>query len=107
MTSVVNIKTGARCDVYIGRSKRPMDGFFGNPFEIGKDGDRETVLKRFKHYFEERLKFDREFKSRVLALRGKVLGCFCKPTAGFGGQLLCHGQIIAAYLDGVPPESIT
>jgi hypothetical protein len=95
MTSVVNIKTGARCDVYIGRSKRPMDGFFGNPFEIGKDGDRETVLKRFKHYFEERLKFDREFKSRVLALRGKILGCFCLPEK-------CHGEIIAEYLDSLP-----
>lgn len=95
MTCVVNIKTGARCDVYIGRSKRPSDGVFGNPFEIGKDGDRETVLKRFRHYFYERLKFDREFKKQVEALRGKILGCFCVPEQ-------CHGEIIAEYIDNLP-----
>jgi hypothetical protein len=91
----VNISDGARCDVYIGRSKKPSDGYFGNPYKIGKDGDRETVLKKYKHYFAERLSFDKEFKSRVEALRGKILGCFCKPEA-------CHGDIIAEYLNHKP-----
>jgi hypothetical protein len=28
-------------------------------------------------------------------LRGKVLGCWCRPPEGFNGRLLCHGQILA------------
>jgi hypothetical protein len=30
-------------------------------------------------------------------LRGKTLGCFCKPHP-------CHGDIIAAYLDSLEDE---
>jgi hypothetical protein len=46
---------------------RGEDGYFGNPFRMGQDS---------------------EFKHRVLALKGKRLGCFCKPKA-------CHGDVIA------------
>lgn len=91
-TTLVNIKTGARCDVYIGRSKRPSEGMFGNPFEIGKDGTREEVIEKFKVYFYERLKLEPAFKKAVEGLRGKILGCFCVPLA-------CHGQVIIDYLE--------
>jgi len=46
----------------------------------------------FADYFYERLASDPEFRERVLALRGKTLGCFCKPRA-------CHGDVIANYLE--------
>ena len=85
-TRVVNKRT-ERFDVYIGRPSP-----FGNPFAIGRDGDRDAVIAKFKTYFYGKLRTDPRFKQHVLALKGKTLGCFCKPEA-------CHGDVIVDYLD--------
>ena len=73
-------------DVYIGRGS-----IFGNPFPVAKYG-REECLRLYKLYFDKRIKEDLEFKKAVLSLKGKVLGCFCKPKD-------CHGDIIVEYLE--------
>ena len=65
---------------------------YGNPFEIGKDGDRKTVVKKYAAYFEDRIAKDRAFRRAVLALRDKKLACWCAPK-------LCHGHVIAAWLE--------
>ena len=101
-TRVVNIRREPY-DVYIGRGRGSI---LGNPYRITQDCDRECALQRFRVYFARRLKDDPGFKAAVEGLRGKFLGCFCAPAAGFKGRLLCHGQIIAGYLDGVSPESV-
>ncbi len=73
--------------VYIGRGSP-----YGNPFKIGVDGNREEVLEKYRVYFYDRIARDSEFKMMVERLRGKTLGCFCKPQ-------LCHGDVIKEYLD--------
>ena len=85
-TTVVNIHN-AEYDVAIDRST-----LFGNPFYLGKDGDRVTVLAKYREYFNKRVQEDADFKRRVLALRGMRLGCHCAPK-------LCHGGIIAEYIE--------
>ncbi len=108
MTQVINIKHNPNWRkegvVYIGRGS-----MFGNPFRIGRDGDRAEVIEKYNELFYDELvrDFDEKFDlERLLELRGKTLGCYCRPKNGFQGKLLCHGQIIAAYLDGVEPEDI-
>ena len=86
MTRVVNINK-ERCDVYVGRPSP-----FGNPYVIGKDGTREEVIAAYSVYFHKRLDFDPEWKAKVGALKGRVLGCHCKPSA-------CHGDVIAEWVD--------
>lgn len=88
MKTVVVNKKYEDFDVYIGRGSR-----FGNPFCIGRDGDRDLVIKKYRGWFTKKLE-DPQFKEAVLALKGKRLGCYCKP-------LPCHGDIIAKYLDGL------
>lgn len=90
-TRVVNLRNES-FDQYIGRAGRGHDGYFGNPFEIGKHGTREQVIERYREYFEDRICRDEEFERRVHALAGKTLGCFCKPQS-------CHGDVIADYLN--------
>ena len=97
-TRVVNLRK-ERADVYIGRPPRghgipdpPARGCFGNPFPMENEADREQVLRRYALYFLERVETDEAFRKAVLALRGKSLGCFCKPKP-------CHGDIIAEWLD--------
>jgi len=87
MTEVVNRRDG-RYDVYIGRGS-----LFGNPYVLGRDGDRAEVILKYRDYFYGRLANDPDFRSQVLALRGRVLGCFCKP-------LPCHGDVIVEFLCG-------
>jgi hypothetical protein len=95
-TVVVNIKKEP-FDVYIGRAGRGEDGYFGNPFRIGHGISLEDAVKRFQKYFAERIQKDSEFKRRILALKGKRLGCFCKPNA-------CHGDVIAEWLNKMEPN---
>jgi len=47
-----------------------------------------------------------ELMEAIPELKGKILGCWCKPINGFQGKLLCHGQILAALADGCRPEDI-
>ena len=97
-TTVVNIRR-QEYDVYIGRAGIGHDGYFGNPFNVVRDGGREKAIAFYREYFLNRLKIDPEFARRIRELKGKRLGCFCKPEA-------CHGDVIADYLHiepGVKP----
>jgi hypothetical protein len=74
---VVNIRKD-KYDVFIGRPSK-----WGNPFFIGKDGTREEVLKKYKEYIVNKP----ELLKQLPELKGKVLGCYCKP-------LPCHGDVL-------------
>jgi hypothetical protein len=112
-TRVVNIKHNSY-DIYIGRAGHGEEGYFGNPYARGCLCSRchwvhdtaTTTLPCYSAYFHERLLTDPRFAARVASLKGKVLGCFCRPVRGFAGRVLCHGQIIVAYLEGIPPETV-
>lgn len=88
-TCVINMKFCRDLEVV------PIDRttVFGNPYKIGRDGNREKVLEKYKKYFHIRLAKDNKFVKQVEELRGKKLGCWCKP-------LPCHGDEIVNYLEG-------
>ena len=91
-TQVVNVKSLAPTEqrnatVFIGRPS-----IFGNPFLIGPDGDRSEVIRKYAAWFHAKLKGDPSFRNAVHALKGKALGCFCRP-------LPCHGDVIVDYLE--------
>jgi hypothetical protein len=94
MTKTVNIRSSAY-EVYIGRRGKGQDGYFGNPFHLKSSEQRGATIERYKKYFYSRLETDSEFKRRVHELKGKTLGCFCKPYP-------CHGDVIAEYLNNQP-----
>ncbi len=95
-TVVVNFRQEA-CDVKITRTPKnkipdpPQFGCFGNPYPVKIYG-REQCLALFRDYFLSRIATDSAFRQAVLELRGKRLGCFCKP-------LECHGDVIKEWLD--------
>ena len=88
---MVNIRKES-CDVYIGRAGHGKDGYFGNPFRLDAEMARGGTLESYRKYFYHRLSTDEEFRGRIGELRGKTLGCFCKPNP-------CHGDVIKEYLD--------
>lgn len=89
MTRVINIYKDRNYDEYIGRAGKGHDGYFGNPY---KTENRAYNIKMFRAYFKARIKTDPEFKRRVHELKGKTLGCFCKPQD-------CHGDVYVEYLN--------
>lgn len=115
-TTVVNIGHGTSFDVYVGRSGRGYQSQFGNPHSSAKpcpicsEPGKETwhtkaeSLGEFRVYFIERIASDVEFRNAVLALRGKVLGCFCVRRDGTGH---CHALIIAEWIDSQSDISST
>jgi hypothetical protein len=82
MTKVVNYKKD-KYDIYIGRGSK-----WGNPFKIGPDGSRMEVIKKYKEYILQ----DEELLKHLPELKGKILGCFCKP-------LPCHGDVLVELVD--------
>lgn len=70
------IPTGA---VYIGRP-----GKWGNPFVIGRDGDRAQVIAKYREY----LLGNARLMAALPELRGKDLVCWCAPAA-------CHGDVLS------------
>ncbi len=79
---VVNLRF-EKYDVYIGRGSK-----WGNRFVIGKDGDREEVIRKYREWI---LKND-YLLSCLEELKDKVLGCYCKPLA-------CHGDVLVELVD--------
>jgi len=64
--------------VYIGRGSK-----WGNPFIIGKDGDREEVITKYMEWLVDRT----ELLEAIPTLAGKFLVCYCAPEA-------CHGDVL-------------
>lgn len=58
---------------------------WGNPFVIGEDGDRETVISKYSKYLEMKDGLIHRLKSGELS--GKLLVCWCCPDG-------CHGDIL-------------
>jgi len=78
-------------DVYIGRPSK-----WGNPFSHLEGtaakyrvSTREEAVEKFREWIQT--------QPRLLAdlpeLKGKILGCWCKPLA-------CHGDVLAELADG-------
>lgn len=78
---VVHCKRDA-FDVYIGRPSK-----WGNPFVIGRDGNRDAVIEKYRKWVLSQPDLLRDLPE----LRGKVLGCWCKPKA-------CHGDVLVELL---------
>ena len=98
LTSVVRIRRQNNqlvqgCDVYIGRSTQRggwnlPQSLWHNPFSVNKLG-REEALRQYEIYVRN----NPLLMAQLGTLRGKVLGCWCKPEP-------CHGDILLKLLGG-------
>ncbi len=78
-------------DVYVGRGSK-----WGNPYSH-KEGTlaEEVVGSRAEaiQKYEEYLLSNEDLMIDLPKLRGKILGCWCKPKS-------CHGDILLKYANG-------
>lgn len=66
--------------MYIGRPSG-----WGNPFVIGRDGDREQVCRKYDYYLRDCLGDGTLLMQDLAQLHGKDLVCHCAP-------MQCHGE---------------
>jgi len=95
-TIVVNIKNDQSIIhhpdfVYIGR----YNGYYGLPeskwanhYVIGRDGSRDEVIVKYE------MSLPPELRACLHELKGKILGCWCKP-------LNCHGDTLVRLAEGL------
>jgi hypothetical protein len=76
-----------KCDVRIDRKTR-----WGNPFIMGRHGDRDAVCDQYKAWLWKEIKANRVTLEDLAALKGKKLGCHCAPQR-------CHGDTLSAAAD--------
>jgi hypothetical protein len=95
VTRVVHVRRAkfvqyAPGNVYIGRDYAEFaDEGWGNPFHVGKDGDRAEVLDKYRAWATT----NEYLLKRVHLLKDKTLGCWCDRPE------VCHGGILAELAD--------
>lgn len=57
---------------------------WGNPFVIGDDGDRDTVIAKYRDHY---LPHKNRLQEKLPELLGSALGCWCAPEP-------CHGDVL-------------
>ena len=84
---VVNLRK-EKYTIYIGRGSK-----FGNPFVIGKDGDRQDVIRKYEKYL---INNKRVLNAIYNLPKEAILGCFCVeiPINFIRKNKRCHGEII-------------
>jgi hypothetical protein len=79
ITKIVNLRK-EKYDVYIGRPSK-----WGNPFIVGRDGARGECADKYREWIVNGN--GRHLLKDIGELKGKVLGCYCKPNK-------CHGDVL-------------
>lgn len=64
-----------------------------NPFVIGKDGDRDEVLAKYRAYIIPKIEAG---ELDLEELRGKILVCWCSPQP-------CHADVLVELLNEQQP----
>jgi len=95
MTKVVNRHHNIPFDFYIGRGSFVGNSWSHDP-RYAKDHflckSREDSIKEYGTWLRQACAYEEEFCINVLKLKGKTLGCSCKPLA-------CHGDVLAEFID--------
>jgi hypothetical protein len=62
---------------------------WGNPFALGRDGDRAAVIEKHRRWLWEEIRAGRISLPDLAALHGAALICCCAPKP-------CHGETLLA-----------
>ena len=90
---VKNVNRQSPHVLYIGRGSK-----WGNPYKLGRDGDRKEVIEKYQSYLLDSPHLLRSIKRGELD--GMTLACYCKPRA-------CHGDVLRKaweYMKGSDEE---
>ena len=79
-------------DEYIGRPRKGEESIWHNPFVVGVHGERGECVKLYEPYIRAKLESGEIPLKELKKLKGKRLGCFCKPQD-------CHGDVLVKLVN--------
>src|ERR1035437_4555386 len=91
-TRVVHFKK-EKYDVYIGRLPGGKFNKWAYPKELRDSFPTGTPRKVIIDAYEEYLLSNEELMNDLHELKGKILGCWCRP------KKTCHGDVLKKYID--------
>ncbi|MDO8610081.1 MAG: DUF4326 domain-containing protein [bacterium] len=86
MITIINIKSGAKYDIYCGRKHKwnnLPESKWSNKFIINKDGNRNEVIEKYRLWINSQP----DLLESLPELKSKILGCWCIPEK-------CHCEIL-------------
>ena len=93
-----HVYIGHRGVVFIDHHRFPKTqlNYWTNPFLIDRSIDpngsnRNEVMKKYKKYITKKI-IDENLYKELAKLKGKTLGCWCKP-------LKCHGDVLVSLIE--------
>jgi hypothetical protein len=87
MCKVVNLYKESY-DVYIGRPRSgDSTSIWANPFKLYCEDCRDEIIYNYRKHLWKQIQQGIVTRDMLIALDGKILGCFCKPKS-------CHGDVI-------------
>ena len=96
MANILNLKTDPallatlnRDPEYNGIIRIDRQTKWGNPFVIGKHGDRAEVIARYRRNLWQSIVQGKITLQELAAIADKPLACWCHP-------LPCHGDVLAS-----------
>jgi len=95
---IVNVKSKKPYSVYCGRANKSYnlpESKWANPYVIGRDGDRETVIVKYEEY----IKGKPELLKDLPELKDKVLACWCDYPAEN-----CHCSVLLKLLEEIEAQ---
>ena len=93
---VVNVRSGDRYDIYVGRPSIWSNPFTHKPLADTLAQFQVTTRVEAVQKYEEWLLQQPELMARIHELQGLVLGCFCYP-------LPCHANVLVHYANLLKP----
>ena len=100
MKDVNNVYIGRGCILVIDGIRYPKENsIWANPYKINDSTGitRNDVLEKYRTYIIQKIENNYELKQKLLQLKGKILGCWCKPDG-------CHGDILVELIDKYSSE---
>jgi len=90
-----NVYIGRKGIVFIDGKRYPtQDSVWHNPYKVREANGmtRQKVLALYRQYMEQRLREEPGLLESLSTLKGKRLGCWCKPEA-------CHGDVLVELIE--------
>lgn len=87
-----NVYVGRKGVVFIDNVRFPDESsIWANPFKITKEIGREECIEQYEKYIRKKI-IDENLIEELLKLKGKKLGCWCKPEK-------CHGDVLLKLIE--------
>lgn len=87
-----NVYIARKGVVFIDGERFPkIDSLWANPFKVPDETEKGSLIDRYEVYIRKKI-IDENLQDEVRKLKGKTLGCWCKPSP-------CHGDVLLKIID--------